>query len=101
MSNRTLLNDIIPQSMLSWGRSHIANQLATDGQSWCDLFSQYHSGTYVNQWMVMNFDLFTPLVGPQPGFLYVLEEVPTYVHYADVTDVLVVRHYYKSVFAVL
>jgi hypothetical protein len=96
MSNRTLLNDIIPQSMLSWGRFHIANQLATDGQTWCDWFSMYHSGTYVNQWMIMNFDKFTPLVGPQPGFLHVLEEVPTYIHYDDVTPVLLSQGYWAS-----
>ncbi len=59
MLNRTLLNLIEPQSMLSWGRSHVANQLAIDGQSWAETFSMFHSGTYVNQWMVRCFVLFT------------------------------------------
>eukprot|EP01034_Spumella_vulgaris_P030526 gene30526-37762_t len=96
MLNRTLLNDITPQTMLSWGRSHAANQLATDGQSWAETFSLYASGTYVNQWMVIDFDRFVPFSDPLPGFLTVLEEVPGYIHFEDLTSVLTAQEYWPS-----
>ncbi len=45
---------------------------------------------------VLDFNKFIPLTGPQPGFLTVLEEVPTYIHYEDVTSVLLVSEYMLS-----
>lgn len=72
-------------------RARLANQLAHSGQSWAEIFSLFHSGTYVNQWMVLDFKKFTSGTDPQTGFLTVLEEVPGYIHYEDMTEVLVVR----------
>lgn len=36
----------------------VANRLATDGKSWSDIFQQYNSGTYNNQWMVVDYNKF-------------------------------------------
>jgi hypothetical protein len=37
-------------------RAIAANRIATSGNSWVETFSRYHSGTYANQWMVLDFN---------------------------------------------
>ncbi len=79
--------------MLSWARARIANQLAYSGVSWAEIFAEYHSGTYVNQWMVLDLRKFKPGQDPLPKFLTVLEEVPGYIRFEDMTPTLMVRIY--------
>jgi hypothetical protein len=88
--NKDLLALIHPESLLSWMRALVSNHLAVDGETWAELFTAYHSGTYANQWMVLNLDRFHPGEDPQTGFLIVAEEVPGYVHYEDMTPHLTV-----------
>lgn len=85
-----LLANVVPESMLSWARARLSNLLATSGESWAQTFSFLHSGTYVNQWMVMDLAKFSPGKDPQEGFLTVLEEVPGYIHSEDLTQRLIV-----------
>jgi hypothetical protein len=73
--NLKLLDLVVPQSVLSWQRAILANQLATSGSHWAQVFAKFQSGTYTNQWMVLDLDLFTPGVAPKEGFFTVFEEV--------------------------
>ncbi|KAG8326091.1 putative phospholipase B-like 2 [Homalodisca vitripennis] len=41
-------------------RVTVANRLAGGGRSWTKIFSQYNSGTYNNQWMVVDMNKFSP-----------------------------------------
>lgn len=43
-----------------WIRTIVANRVATDGKSWSNYFSMHNSGTYNNQWMVVDYKLFKP-----------------------------------------
>lgn len=43
--NRTLYNQVQPQSLLSWIRTAVANRMATSGQEWMTIFSKFNSGT--------------------------------------------------------
>ncbi len=67
---------IRPESILSWMRGRVANQVAGDGAQWAEAFSKHHSGTYVNQWIVVDSNKFVKGQKPLPGFLTVLEELP-------------------------
>lgn len=42
--------------VLEWIRSIVANRLATDGTEWADIFSKFNSGTYNNQWMIVDYN---------------------------------------------
>lgn len=76
--------------------STTANQMSKTGADWAENFSRYHSGTYTNQWMIMDLTLFTPGSDPQPGFFTVVEEVPGLIHAEDMTSTLIQQSYWPS-----
>ncbi len=77
--------------MLSWMRARIANHVSTSGHRWAKWFAHKSSGTYINEWMALDLNKFTPGKPPQYGFLTVLEEIPGHVHYEDKTEDLKVN----------
>ena len=84
------LYDLIqPESLLAWHRVRIANVMADGGKTWGEVFSTHASGTYVNQYMVIDMTKFEPGRAPlRPGTLYVVEEIPGLIKSADQTDAL-------------
>ncbi|ELV10131.1 Phospholipase B-like 1 [Tupaia chinensis] len=52
--NKTLLKKVKPETLLAWQRVRIANMMANSGKSWAEIFSKYNSGTYNNQYMVLD-----------------------------------------------
>eukprot|EP00931_Biecheleriopsis_adriatica_P104277 TRINITY_DN78965_c0_g1_i1.p1 TRINITY_DN78965_c0_g1~~TRINITY_DN78965_c0_g1_i1.p1 ORF type:complete len:556 (-),score=112.29 TRINITY_DN78965_c0_g1_i1:91-1758(-) len=93
--NNTLLTLIKPQSLLAWQRVRAASAIAKSGKEWFEVFKQHASGTYVNQYMVVDFKLFTPQTALRDGTLWVTEEMPGLVVGADQTDTLS-RGYWPS-----
>lgn len=94
--NLRLLEKIIPQTVLSWTRAITSNQMATSGSDWAANFAKYHSGTYTNQWLALDLNLFKPGQGPLLGFLTVFEEVPGLTHSEDKTSTLSKQGYWAS-----
>ncbi|TPP63994.1 LAMA protein 2 [Fasciola gigantica] len=79
-------------SVLYFYRVMTANRLAQTGREWALYFRQENSGTYNNQWMVVDAKLFSndqPL--PNKGLLVVAEQLPGIVWIRDKTNVLVAR----------
>ena len=75
---------ITPKSVLCWVRAMAANQVAMDAPSWATAFATHASGTYNNQWLVLDaakakapLSKAAPLL---PDTFVVLEEVPGLVH---------------------
>lgn len=60
--NFTLYDKIKPQSLLSWVRAITANYMSSTPDHWHKLFQLYNSGTYNNQWIVVNMN--APFVTP-------------------------------------
>jgi hypothetical protein len=87
-----IISQIVPESMLYWMRVRTATVLATSGSEWALWFSLFHSGTYVNQWLVLDMALFrkgeTDL---RKGVFTVLEEMPGKAHIEDKSAHLSVR----------
>lgn len=93
--NNTLLDLITPHSLLAWQRVRVASLLATSGQEWYDAFRTAASGTYVNQYMVVDFKKFTAGAPLPAGTLWVVEEIPGLVEGTDQTPTLA-RGYWPS-----
>ncbi|XP_017686845.1 PREDICTED: putative phospholipase B-like 2 [Lepidothrix coronata] len=84
-------------SVLEWLRNIVANRLARSGPEWATVFRRFNSGTYNNQWMVVDYNAFTPGgASPSPGVLTVLEQIPGLVVEADLTELLYQQGYWAS-----
>eukprot|EP00928_Gymnodinium_smaydae_P040285 TRINITY_DN27340_c1_g3_i3.p1 TRINITY_DN27340_c1_g3~~TRINITY_DN27340_c1_g3_i3.p1 ORF type:complete len:541 (-),score=65.37 TRINITY_DN27340_c1_g3_i3:205-1827(-) len=86
--NNDIYELIKPETLLWWVRAMTANQLATSGPDWMDIFQKHNSGTYNNMWMVVDYSKFTPREPLREGLLTVGEQSPGYFHYEDQTMVL-------------
>jgi len=91
--NMTLYKSVTPKSLMSWQRVRIANLLANDGRSWAKYFSMYNSGTYNNQYMLVDLKKFEPKKRLNPGTLWVVEQIPTHVSSGDMTNILISGHW--------
>eukprot|EP00092_Neocalanus_flemingeri_P103747 GFUD01132790.1.p1 GENE.GFUD01132790.1~~GFUD01132790.1.p1 ORF type:complete len:586 (+),score=132.83 GFUD01132790.1:1-1758(+) len=73
-----------------------ANRIARNGKEWTDTVSLYNSGTYNNQWMVINYNNIRKDGTLQDGALWVLEQLPGQVWAEDQTQVLREKGYWAS-----
>lgn len=96
IENTDLYKHLNPQTVSSWIRVIVANQLATDGASWGKLFSYAHSGTYNNEWQIIDMTKFTPGQPPNSGLLTIVEEIPGMIQTEDVTPTLVKDLFWPS-----
>ena len=77
--NDTLYQYVTQSSVLSWIRTIVANRMAKSGQHWIEIFSKYNSGTYNNQWMILDTNKFTPGQPLQKGGFWIAEQIPGYI----------------------
>ena len=76
-----------------WIRVIVSNRLANDAAGWHALFSQHNSGTYNNQWMVLDYKKFTPGQPLVNDTFVVGEQIPSHYVYADQTAFLARGHW--------
>lgn len=96
-TNHQLLRYVRPNSgPLTWVRNMVASRLATSGSQWAAIFSRFNSGTYNNQWMVLDYKLFIPGGSLQPGMLWLVEQLPGIMESADITTVFQKQGYWAS-----
>ncbi|CAG5125464.1 unnamed protein product [Candidula unifasciata] len=96
-SNSDLLVYIKYTSVFEGIRTMVANRLAASGREWAQIVSQYNSGTYNNQWMVIDYHRFRPYSKkPVPGLFYLLEQIPGTIEYQDLTQLLYNNLYFGS-----
>eukprot|EP01100_Stratorugosa_tubuloviscum_P012713 TRINITY_DN612_c0_g1_i1.p1 TRINITY_DN612_c0_g1~~TRINITY_DN612_c0_g1_i1.p1 ORF type:complete len:552 (-),score=253.66 TRINITY_DN612_c0_g1_i1:204-1859(-) len=95
--NETLYTLIKPtDSVLTWTRGVVANRLANDGETWTKIFAQYNSGSYNNQWMILNMKLWQKGQPIPDNFLWIIEQIPGYTRSADVSSILRANNYWGS-----
>lgn len=99
-NNRSLWQYVTPEGqVLEQVRAMVANRLGHCGMSWSKTFSLYNSGTYNNQWMVVDYKRFkkgTPQSLLKNKLLWVLEQLPGYIRAEDKTEVLRQQSYWPS-----
>ncbi|XP_060641422.2 putative phospholipase B-like 2 [Anolis sagrei] len=84
-------------SVLEWLRNLVANRLAKSGAEWASIFQRFNSGTYNNQWMIVDYKSFIPgKADLQEGILTVLEQIPGMVIAEDKTKLLYEEGYWAS-----
>ncbi|KAG9393948.1 Phospholipase B-like [Carpediemonas membranifera] len=67
-------------------RAQVANSLATNGAEWAEIFKRRNSGTYNNQWLVLDLKHFEAGHSLMPWTVTRLEQMPgPYVVYEDAT----------------
>ncbi|XP_005336896.2 putative phospholipase B-like 2 [Ictidomys tridecemlineatus] len=96
--NAALWKYVQPEGcVLEWIRNLVANRLALDGAIWTDVFKRFNSGTYNNQWMIVDYKAFVPgQTSPGGRVLTVLEQLPGLVVVADKTSDLYEMTYWAS-----
>jgi hypothetical protein len=93
--NQTLFDEFItPKSLPTWIRSLIANNLAKNGKSWTREFVKFNSGTYNNQWMIL--DLSRMKNNQSRNLLWIIEQIPGEYVAQDVSSVLFQQGYWAS-----
>ncbi len=69
----------------TWLRAQVANALAMNGPEWAQLFQDYNSGTYNNQWTIVDYKLFKPHHDLLPSTITRLEQMPALCAIEDAT----------------
>lgn len=86
--NSSLFDMVTPHSLLAWQRVRLAHSLARTGEDWAKTFSMYNSGTYNNQYMVLDRSKVKLGHSVDDGALTVVEQIPGLVEYSDQTQAL-------------
>jgi len=86
--NMTLYELIKPQSLPAWTRVRVANHLAHGGQEWYEAFKRENSGTYNNQYMVIDLKKIQLGESIDDDALWVVEQIPGLVAGSDQSTVL-------------
>lgn len=87
--NQTSKNLISPASVLTWIRSYYAMLSSDNGRSWTENFIRENSGTYNNEYVVLDSKLFEPGKKPSANLLWMIEQFPGFSKSADITNVLI------------
>ncbi|XP_048841676.1 putative phospholipase B-like 2 [Brienomyrus brachyistius] len=97
-NNLALWKFVTPKgTVMEWLRNVVANRLAESGKEWADIFSKYNSGTYNNQWMIVDYKFFKPGQAVADSQLFtVLEQIPGLIVAQDKTKELFQKGYWAS-----
>eukprot|EP00940_MAST-03C_sp_MAST-3C-sp2_P001455 g1455.t1 len=94
--NASLWDLITERSVLSWVRSYVANSAASDAPSWMKFFGTENSGTYNNQWMVLDMNAFKPGQPLAPETFVIAEQLPGELVVEDRSNWLNEKRYWGS-----
>ena len=85
--NESSYDLITEESLLCWQRVQLSNRMAKTAKEWTEIFSQFNSGTYNNQYMVL--DTKGVEFGQYPQInsssLMLIEQMPGMIEINDVT----------------
>lgn len=105
--NESVWGEVKPATVLTWIRTMVSNRLATDGASWAANFAKHNSGTYNNEFHVVDYNVFAAsqqkMSGDSasnlkllPGVLTIVDQMPGHVEISDETEKLQNTGYWAS-----
>ena len=87
--NNSLYEKIKPECLLTWVRSVLANRLASSSEDWTEIFKNENSGTYNNQFMILDLNKINLKSKSIPDkSLMIIEQIPGETETNDVTQYL-------------
>ena len=87
--NDTLYDLLKPETLLTWVRVMLANRLAGSGEEWIEIFKKENSGTYNNQFQVLDLNkVDTNKKMINDNAFMIIEQLPEYTESGDVTPYL-------------
>lgn len=86
--NTSLYKYVSTESLLAWHRVRLANLMAHNGEEWAEVYEQYNSGTYNNQYMILDLKRVELKKSLLSGALWVVEQIPGLVASGDQTEIL-------------
>jgi len=95
--NQSLYDVVVPQNLFTWIRAYHAVLMAHNGSDWCNIFIKHNSGTYNNQYVVVDSNKLTRFSKPTSDLIWIIEQFPGTYEMGDVTDYLVTNGYFPSV----
>ncbi|GMT20245.1 hypothetical protein PFISCL1PPCAC_11542 [Pristionchus fissidentatus] len=95
--NKHIMKHTKPSTVLCWVRSQLATRLASSAEEWAVTFARHNSGTYNNQWVIVDYKKIRPGMHKLPrGLIHVLEQLPGYIQHADMSAHLNKKRYWPS-----
>lgn len=89
------LDDITDQGLPSWMRVMIANIMSTNGTDWINTVTKYPTGTYNDQYAIVDYNLFEPNKDKlQPKTVMLVELYPLSFEQMDITDIVNEKGYF-------
>ena len=95
--NKSLYDNVVPESLLTWVRVLHATWFSTNAQQWTEEFIKQNSGTYNNQYVVVDTKKFIPGKRPTKDLLWVIEQLPKMYRSKDLTELLATRMWFPSI----
>lgn len=96
--NNTLYDLYVkPESVLTWIRSYYATFVSDNGREWTEEFIKENSGTYNNEYIVLDSKRFEKGQPPKSDFLWMIEQLPGHYKSQDITEVLKTQTYFGSI----
>ena len=95
--NMDLYKVVVPQCVFTWLRAVHATWTSDSGKEWAETFIRHNSGTYNNQYVIVDTHKFERGVKPTKDLLWIIEQFPGMYEMTDVTDQLVRDGYFPSI----
>ena len=88
--NKSSYDLITEESLLCWQRVQLSNRMAKTAKDWTEIFSQFNSGTYNNQYMILDTKgiEFGDYPHIEANSFMIIEQMPGMIGINEVTDYL-------------
>lgn len=95
--NPELYKLVVPQNLFTWMRAYRATWVSDSGKEWATEFIKHNSGTYNNQYVIVDSKKLQFGVKPTEDLLWIIEQFPGTYRMTDVTFQLVRDLYFPSI----